>query len=152
LSPSQYTLDLPLQETGGPINVGDHFENIVQAVKAHDVVIIELPDEATVRNYVPSMSALREIWGRGVIVTSRGEGRYDFVSRYFVPKAGIDEDAVTGSAHCKLAHYWGQKLNKTHFLAYQASPRGGEIELSIRGDRVYLKGRAVTIMAGQWVV
>jgi len=151
LSESSYTLDFPLQKTGGKIELGSSFRGFVQAVKACDDVIVELASEEDVRNYVPSNDELEKIDCRGVILTSRGKNRYDFISRFFAPKVGINEDPVTGSAHCKLAH-WGTKLNKREFLAYQASSRGGEIQISIHDDRVYLTGKAVTILEGQWKV
>ena len=71
---------------------------------------------------------------------------------FFAPRVGVLEDPVTGSAHCKLADYWGKKLQKTHLSAYQTSQRGGEIEIEIKGDRVYLTGEAVTILKGEWLV
>jgi PhzF family phenazine biosynthesis protein len=83
---------------------------------------------------------------RGLIITAKGNQDYDFVSRFFAPRVGVLEDPVTGSAHCKLADYWQKKLNKTQFLAYQASKRGGEIQLSIHNERVLLTGYAVTII------
>lgn len=152
VSPSQYTLDFPLQKTGEPIEVENYFKGIVQTVKAYDDVIIELADEDAVRNYIPSIAELEKIDCRGIILTAKGKGPYDFVSRFFAPKVGVNEDPVTGSAHCKLAHYWSQKLNKKEFLAYQASPRGGEIKVSIHGDRVHLAGQAITILEGKWML
>jgi predicted PhzF superfamily epimerase YddE/YHI9 len=88
---------------------------------------------------------------RGVIVTARGAagGPYDFVSRFFAPGSGVDEDPVTGSAHCTLAPYWAARLGKQDFLAYQASARGGEVRVTLKGDRVRLGGRAVTVLKGQ---
>jgi predicted PhzF superfamily epimerase YddE/YHI9 len=82
---------------------------------------------------------------RGVIVTAVGSGEYDFVSRFFAPGSGIDEDPVTGSAHCALAPYWGRKLGKTHMLGYQASRRGGVVRVGWRGERVLLGGQAVLV-------
>ncbi len=87
--------------------------------------------------------------GRGVIVTSRGTEKYDFISRFFASYAGIDEDPVTGSAHCCLAPYWAARLDKTTFSAYQASARGGELEVELVGERVFLRGHAVTVFAGE---
>ena len=89
---------------------------------------------------------------RGVIVTSRGSGEYDFISRFFAPGSGIDEDPVTGSSHCCLTPYWSQKLGKTEMNAYQASPRGGAIRVRLDGDRVKLAGRAVTVLRGELLV
>ena len=152
-SSSSYTLDFPLQKTGAQIEsplIRQHFGKIVQAVQAYDDIIIELASEEQLRAYVPQISEILKIDCRGLILTARGTGRYDFVSRFFAPKVGVNEDPVTGSAHCKLAYFWQQKLNKSEFLAYQASPRGGEIKLSIVQDRVHLTGKAVTILKGEW--
>ena len=88
----------------------------------------------------------------GVIVTARGTGRYDFISRYFAAPYGIDEDPVTGSAHCSLAPYWAERLGKTTFLAWQASARGGELLVRLLGDRVRLSGHAVTVLRGELTV
>jgi predicted PhzF superfamily epimerase YddE/YHI9 len=85
----------------------------------------------------------------GVIVTAPGDGAYDFVSRYFAPAKGIAEDPVTGSAHCMLAPYWAKKLGKSAFRAFQASPRGGEINCRLVGDRVELEGCCVFYLEGQ---
>lgn len=101
------------------------------------------------------ISGIKE--AQSLIVTAKSNsndpqyGSYDFVSRVFSLRVGINEDPVTGSAHCKLAHYWMKKLNKTEFLAYQASQRAGQIHLKIQGDRVLLRGNAITIMAGTWL-
>jgi PhzF family phenazine biosynthesis protein len=90
---------------------------------------------------------------RGVIVTSRGDnGQYDFVSRFFAPGSGIDEDPVTGSAHTCLAPYWASRLGKNEFVAYQASRRGGMLRVRLDGDRVKMAGRAVTVLRGELVV
>jgi predicted PhzF superfamily epimerase YddE/YHI9 len=85
-----------------------------------------------------------------VIVTGAGTSSgYDFVSRFFAPGAGIDEDPVTGSAHCCLGPYWSKRLGKDEFVAYQASERGGVVGVRVAGDRVYLRGRAVTVLRGE---
>ena len=114
-------------------------------------VLVELPGEREVRELSPDLALLRSVEARGVIVTARAEekGRYDFVSRFFAPRAGVDEDPVTGSAHCTLATFWGERLGKSELLAYQASARGGEIRLRLSGDRVRLGGRAVTVFRGE---
>ena len=89
---------------------------------------------------------------RGTITAPADDAKYDFVSRFFAPGAGVDEDPVTGSAHCVLGPFWGARLNKTDVLGYQASSRGGEVSVSLRGDRVALLGHAVTVMRGELVV
>lgn len=111
--------------------------------------LIELENEQTVRNLEPDYRLIAKIPLQGVIVTAQGnEGTYDFVSRYFAPGVGINEDPVTGSAHCALAPYWQKRLGKNQFVAYQASPRGGELKIRIKGHRVLLSGQAVTVMKG----
>jgi PhzF family phenazine biosynthesis protein len=111
--------------------------------------LIELESEEAVRNLRPNFELLRRAVDFGVIVTARGgSSKYDFVSRYFACYAGIDEDPVTGSAHCQLAPYWSAKLGKTEMLAYQSSARGGEVVVRLYGDRVALGGKAVTIFRG----
>ena len=87
---------------------------------------------------------------RGVIVTARPSStEFDFVSRFFAPAAGVDEDPVTGSAHCALGPYWAERLGKSEFTAYQASARGGVVRVRLSGDRVILGGQAVTVMRGE---
>jgi len=114
--------------------------------------LVEVDSEQTVRALHPDFNLLKETKARGVIVTARAEsGEFDFVSRFFAPGAGIDEDPVTGSAHCVLGPYWAKHLGKTDFLAYQASQRGGVIKVRLEGDRVKLCGRAVTVMRGELV-
>lgn len=110
--------------------------------------LVEVESEDVVRAIKPDHSRLRTIPVRGVIVTSRSS-EYDFVSRFFAPGSGVDEDPVTGSAHCCLAPYWAQRLGKTEFLAYQASPRGGVVRVRLEGDRVKLGGQAVTVLRGE---
>lgn len=107
-----------------------------------------LGSEREVLELKPDFAKLKELDGRGVIVTARGETS-DFVSRFFAPKYGIDEDPVTGSAHCALAPYWGKKLGKTTLNAKQLSRRGGEIECELKADRVALKGYAAKYMSGE---
>jgi PhzF family phenazine biosynthesis protein len=113
--------------------------------------LIELENEAAVRGLEPDMAAIARVAARGVIVTSRGNGKtkYDFVSRFFAPQAGVPEDPVTGSAHCALAPYWAAKLGKNELAAFQASPRGGELRLRLVGDRVKIGGQAVTVLRGE---
>src|SRR5436189_283820 len=111
--------------------------------------IVELRSEDEIRALQPDHAALRKLPVRGVIVTSRGaNGEYDFVSRFFAPGSGVDEDPVTGSAHSCLAPYWSPRLGKKEFVAYQASARGGMLRVRLEGDRVKLGGRAVTVLRG----
>ena len=98
------------------------------------------------RECAPDFAALGRVPVRGVVVTARGsDGEHDFVSRFFAPAAGVDEDPVTGSAHCCLAPYWAGKLGKREMAGYQASRRGGTVRVRVEGDRVVLGGSAVTV-------
>jgi PhzF family phenazine biosynthesis protein len=112
--------------------------------------LVEMANEDDVRSLMPDFALLRRIPVRGVIVTSRASTPgFDFVSRFFAPGSGIDEDPVTGSAHCALAPYWAPRLGKTRFMAYQASARGGVLRVTLDGDRVRMAGRAVTVFRGE---
>lgn len=116
-------------------------------------ILIEVDDAATVRNLLPDMVLLEEFDTRCVIVTAASDmPEYDFISRCFGPRAGIDEDPVTGSAHCCLGPYWQTRLGKNDFTAYQASQRGGTLGVSVRGSRVLLTGRVVTILRGELLI
>ncbi len=112
--------------------------------------LFEVASEEEVRKMEPDFNALKAIPTRSIIVTSRcASGEYDFVSRYFAPAIGINEDPATGSSHCYLAHYWAGRLNKKNFLAYQVSTRGGVLRVTLDGDRVLLGGQCVTILKGE---
>jgi len=114
--------------------------------------LIEVDGEATVRALTPDFTALGKAEARGVMVTSRAASRdYDYMSRFFAPAAGIDEDPVTGSAHACLGPYWSAKLGRPELVGYQASARGGIVRTHTRGDRVGLGGQAVTVLAGELV-
>jgi len=116
-------------------------------------ILFEAMDEAAVRGVEPDFAALRALPARGVIVTSRSaDPRFDFVSRFFAPAVGIDEDPVTGSSHTVLAPYWAARLGKTSFTAFQASARGGLLRLRLDGGRVRIAGRAVTVIKGEILV
>lgn len=123
-------------------------KSLTTAFHSHDTVIAELSDENELRSLNLDSEKVKQIEHNTVIITTRGKAPYDFVSRVYAPREGINEDPVTGSAHCLLVDYWQKKLGKSEFLAYQASPRGGILELQIVGDRVHLKGQAVTILEG----
>jgi PhzF family phenazine biosynthesis protein len=115
--------------------------------------LVEMASENDVRSLKPDHAMLRRLPVRGVIVTSRASTPgFDFVSRFFAPGSGVDEDPVTGSAHCALAPFWAPRLRKTEFMAYQASPRGGVLRVTLAGDRVTLAGRAVTVLRGDLTV
>src|SRR5262245_29604186 len=109
--------------------------------------LVEVESEAELRALRPDHASLRRIPVRGVMVTARSASpAFDFVSRFFAPGSGIDEDPVTGSAHTALGPYWGAKLGKTEMTAYQASARGGVVRLHLAGDRIALGGQAVTVI------
>jgi PhzF family phenazine biosynthesis protein len=112
--------------------------------------LVEVDSEETVRRLTPDFGALAEVPVRGVIVTSRASTPgYDFISRFFAPRLGIDEDPVCGSAHCCLGPFWGPRLAKTDLTGYQASPRGGVVRVRLAGPRVVLSGQAVTVLRGE---
>jgi len=112
--------------------------------------IIEIESEEQLRALTPDHPRFRSIPVRGIIVTSRSsDPKYDFVSRFFAPGSGIDEDPVTGSAHCCLGPYWASRLGKSEFTAFQASKRGGVVRVRVEDDRVKLGGQAVTIFGGE---
>jgi PhzF family phenazine biosynthesis protein len=114
--------------------------------------LVEAAGEEVVRGIEPDARRLRELNVRGVMVTARAAaGEHDFVSRFFAPGAGIDEDPVTGSAHCALGPYWGAKLGREEMVAFQASARGGVVRVRLAGDRVKLGGKAVTVLRGNLV-
>ncbi|MBZ5554354.1 MAG: PhzF family phenazine biosynthesis protein [Acidobacteriia bacterium] len=115
--------------------------------------LVELGSEAAVRGLKPNFTQLGTLPVRGVIVTTRSEShQFDFVSRFFAPAVGINEDPVTGSAHCCLGPFWSNRLKKKEMLAYQASARGGVIRVRVDGDRVHLGGQAVTVLRGELAV
>lgn len=112
--------------------------------------VVEVRSAADIRAMEPNHALLRMLPVRGVCVTSRSDDeRYDFVSRFFAPGSGVDEDPVTGSAHCCLTPYWSQRLGKTEMVAFQASQRGGVVRVRLDGDRVKLGGRAITVLRGE---
>lgn len=115
--------------------------------------IVEVESEEIVRSLNPNFDVLKALNTRGVIVTSKSDsGNYDFVSRFFAPGAGIAEDPVTGSAHCCLGPYWMKKLGKNVFKAYQASKRGGTLEITVEGDRVKIGGKAVSVLVADMLI
>lgn len=113
-------------------------------------VLVEVESAEVVRSLQPDFGKLGQAPTLGVIVTAQSDDpRYDFVSRFFAPALGVNEDPVCGSAHCVLAPYWAEKLGKTQLSAYQASARGGVLRLRVGGDRVTLGGQAVTVWQGE---
>lgn len=116
--------------------------------------LIEVATPSAVRQAAPDMRKLAALGDIRIILTSGGEGEFDFVSRFFAPAAGIDEDPVTGSAHCMLAPYWAERLGRGELTGFQASQRGGVVRVRLpngvtEGGRVHLLGQAVTTLRGR---
>lgn len=125
----------------------------VAAARAGEDLLVEFASEREVRELAPDIAKLRAIKARGVIATAASKARkVDFVSRFFAPAVGVDEDPVTGSAHCALAPWWGRRFGRTVVTGFQASARGGLVECELAGGRVLLRGSAVTIVRGELVV
>lgn len=111
--------------------------------------LVEVESAQVVQEMQPNFQQMQNLDIANVIVTSIGDGEYDFVSRFFAPGLGINEDPVTGAAHCCLAPFWRERLKKDEFLAYQASSRGGVVKVYYPGEeRVFLAGQAITVMRG----
>ena len=112
--------------------------------------LVEVASERLLRALEPDHSSLRKLTVRGIIVTARSDSpEFDFVSRFFAPGSGVDEDPVTGSSHCALGPHWARQLGKTDLMAFQASSRGGVVRIRAEGDRVILGGHAVTVLRGE---
>ncbi len=142
---------LPAQPAAAPPGLAEALgtEPVAVARGARDW-LVELGSERAVRELKPDFGKLRAL-GLFVIATAAGPGagRHDFVSRFFAPSGGVDEDPVTGSAHCVLGPWWSKKLGRRALVGYQASRRGGEVRVTVAGDRVLLGGRAVTVLRGE---
>ncbi|APZ93356.1 PhzF family phenazine biosynthesis protein [Fuerstiella marisgermanici] len=141
----------PAQEADPPAELLDALgvrPSFVGSSKFDKLIVVE--SEEIVRSLKPDFGKLGQIACRGVIVTSTsGDPKFDFISRFFAPAAGVNEDPVTGSAHCCLGPYWSERLGKTEMTAFQASARGGVVRVRVAGDRVLLGGRAVTVVRGE---
>jgi len=118
----------------------------IEVLGSNELFVV-LESEQAVRDCQPDMAALAKLPWLGAIVTARGT-QHDFVSRYFAPAIGINEDPVTGSTHCLLIPYWAQQLDKTSLTAYQCSARGGELFCRLEGDRVKIGGTATLVASG----
>jgi PhzF family phenazine biosynthesis protein len=142
-----------------PVTENEPAANLLQALNVRSTFVgrskfdsfVVVDSEEIVRSLKPDFQALRIVTGiRGIIVTSKStDSKFDFVSRFFAPGAGIDEDPVTGSAHCSLGPFWAERLGKNNLTGYQASPRGGVVHVRLDGDRVILGGNAVTVCRGE---
>jgi predicted PhzF superfamily epimerase YddE/YHI9 len=124
---------------------------VLSAFRTQDRYLVELNNEDSVRNLIPDFDLLNPY---KCIVTARclPGSRYDFVSRYFNGSDGVPEDAVTGSSHCSLTPFWSERMKKNKLMAYQASPRGGELMLELQNQQVRISGQAVTIVDGKWMI
>lgn len=144
----------PEQPAEAPVGLADALGATPRYVgKSRFDYVIELDSEKAVTDLRPDFARLRTLPVRGVMVTSQATTPgWDFVSRFFAPGSGIDEDPVTGSAHCCLTPYWSRKLGRTEFVARQVSERGGTLRLALVGDRVKLRGQAVTVLRGEIVL
>jgi PhzF family phenazine biosynthesis protein len=142
---------LPVRQCESPKDLAESLGVPLEFVGSNGMdILCEVADEAMLRNLQPDFPRLRTVRIRGVIVTCRApDGEYDFLSRFFAPALGVPEDPVCGSAHCALGPYWADKLGSADLNGYQASRRGGAVRVRVRGDRVRLGGRAITIMRGR---
>lgn len=152
-SGDRFMMDFPAR-TNTPVKAPPALEAALKARPTevfHDGFnyVAILDSAATVRTLEPDLAAIKALEGVvGVIVTAPGDRGYDCVSRYFAPAKGIDEDPVTGGAHCALTPLWSARLGKPEIHAYQASSRGGEIRCRANGERVELEGACVPYMEG----
>ncbi|NND83160.1 MAG: PhzF family phenazine biosynthesis protein [Gammaproteobacteria bacterium] len=151
-SESGYTLNFPLQEAqrcevpqGLQSALG--ITSAISDCRLHEDYLIVIEDEAELRGLQPDFATINKIDARGVIVTSPA-AEYDFVSRFFAPQVGIDEDPVTGSSFTKLAPYWAQRLQQNRLQARQVSRRGGDVQCEVQGDRVLISGHACCVLRG----
>ena len=154
LEGERIALDFPI-EAAEPV---PEPEGLAEALGAEAVgvgrnrmdLLVELADEKTIASLHPDLARLAAYPVRGVIVTARANSPgVDFVSRFFAPQSGVDEDPVTGSAHCALAPWWSERLGRTAMTGRQLSPRGGTVGVRLSGARVHLLGNAVTVLEGR---
>lgn len=134
-------------ETPGALLKALGNEKAIEVFKSDDYLVV-FGSEKEVAGLQPDFAALQKVDARGIIVTAKGN-KVDFVSRFFAPKVGVNEDPVTGSAHTKLIPYWSSKLGKNELRARQISPRGGEVYCKMRGSRVEISGEAITYLTGE---
>ena len=141
----------PAEDRAAPPGLGQALGLTVETIAVGaEYGLVTVENEQVLREIRPEYQALARVHPGGLIVTSAGAtSEWDFLSRFFAPAYGIDEDPVTGSAHCMLAPFWERKLGKSEMVAYQASPRGGVVRVRVLGDRVELEGQAVTVMRAE---
>ena len=149
-----YTLDFPSRKPAATQPPKKLFESLgittaIEVLKSRDYFVV-LPNEEAIRNIEPDFNLMKEL-NAGVIITAKGQSA-DVVSRFFYPAAGIEEDPVTGSAHCNLIPYWSEKLGTAKIFAKQLSKRGGDLWCEHKGDRVLMSGNCVLFMTGEVAV
>ncbi|WP_045493911.1 PhzF family phenazine biosynthesis protein [Vibrio hyugaensis] len=159
VNPSTIALDFPSTQLEMHVEhdakilagLGLRVEQIVSYGQFDGKGFIEVDSEQTVLDLAPNFEVLKNIRGRGVVVTAQSNSSdLDFISRYFAPWVGVNEDPVTGSAHCALTQFWSQKLGQTQFRAYQASARGGHLQTELlENGRIKLVGSATTVNSGK---
>jgi len=143
---------VPVTPTQVPNGLAEALRTDVGEVwRGGEDLLVPLPDRERVEACRPDFERLAAIPARGVVVTARGHGMIDFVSRFFAPRIGVPEDPVTGSTHCALAAYWSPRLKQRDLLGWQASARGGQVRVRLRADKVHLIGTAVTVATGTLV-
>ncbi len=154
ISGTWYNLNFPVYEVN-EIKITDELRSVINTNPvytgfAQNCYFIELENKSALASLAPNLELLKRLDCRALIATSKGD-EYDFHSRYFAPKVGINEDPVCASAHCRLIPYWSEKLGKTEMIAYQLSTRGGEVRCKNLGNRVLISGEAVTVMKSSTV-
>jgi len=157
LTASEEDGEIQLDFPATPPSPADPPEGLLEALGVRDAkawrsrfdYLLELGSEREVRALEPDFRRLGEVDTRGVIVTATAAPPYDYVSRFFAVAVGVDEDPVTGSAHCALSPFWSERLGRDDLVGFQASHRGGVVRTRLRGDRVVLGGRAVTVLRGE---
>ena len=150
----QYVMNFPAlsvqTEAANPLILEILGKQPVYVAKGMDH-LVRLESQTEIEQFVPNMHLIAQLDSRGMILTAPGD-EVDFVSRFFAPQSGVPEDPVTGSAHCTLTPYWASETGKTSFHARQLSARGGDVWCSLVGDRVELRGNAVTYLIGDiWI-
>jgi PhzF family phenazine biosynthesis protein len=152
-TPAGYQLDFPSFPPQPVTHMPEALKEIadreeVVAFQNFENIFIELENEQAVIDFIPDLPKIAKLAPYGTVITGKGD-QHDFVSRYFVPHAGIPEDPVTGSIHSTLVPYWAGRLGKNHLSAFQRSARGGHLMCELAGDRVFISGSAVTFMKAE---
>lgn len=149
----RYEMDFPAKErleVRSPVGLTSALGAEANVVFDGHYMMAVVHNEETVRNLTPDLREIELMHAHAVMITAPGDD-VDFVSRFFAPRMGVPEDYVTGSAHCMLAPYWEEVLGETKLTARQLSTRGGEVECEVKGDRVMLRGHAVTFIEGELI-